>query len=99
MHLLKEALKPNLAQTLEERPRLYTRPVRQHSARLQQPACHLDAMATSDYTVTEAGFGAELGGEKFIDIKCRLGNIAPSCAVLVTTMRSINTTQAFPTRN
>ena len=53
-------------------------------------------MATSDYTVTEAGFGAELGGEKFIDIKCRLGNIAPSCAVLVTTMRSIKYNAGIP---
>lgn len=95
--LLKEALKPNLAQTLEGAPALiHGGPFANIAHGCNSLLATLTAMATSDYTVTEAGFGAELGGEKFIDIKCRLGNIAPSCAVLVTTMRSIKYNAGIP---
>ncbi|MDD4315627.1 MAG: formate--tetrahydrofolate ligase [Clostridia bacterium] len=88
--LLKEAIKPNLVQTLEGTPAIiHGGPFANIAHGCNSIIATRTALAHSEYTVTEAGFGAELGGEKFIDIKCRLGNLNPRCAVLVTTVRSI----------
>lgn len=88
--LLKDAIKPNLVQTLEGTPALiHGGPFANIAHGCNSIIATKTALANSDYTVTEAGFGAELGGEKFLDIKCRMGNLSPSCAVLVTTLRSI----------
>ncbi|QMT32081.1 formate--tetrahydrofolate ligase [Alysiella filiformis] len=88
--LLKDALKPNLVQTLAGSPALvHGGPFANiahgcNSVLATQVARHL-----SDYTVTEAGFGADLGAEKFCDIKCRLADIQPDCAVVVATVRAL----------
>ena len=89
--LLKDALKPNLVQTLEGTPALRPRrPVRQHCARLQFGACHAHGAGDwRDYAVTEAGFGADLGAEKFLDIKCRTAGLTPDAVVLVATVRAL----------
>lgn len=88
--LLKDAIKPNLVQTLEGTPALiHGGPFANIAHGCNSIIATKTALANSEYAITEAGFGAELGGEKFIDIKCRMGNLAPSCAVLVVTLRSI----------
>jgi formate--tetrahydrofolate ligase len=88
--LLKEALKPNLVQTLEGTPAIvHGGPFANIAHGCNSIVATRTALAHSEYTITEAGFGAELGGEKFFDIKCRLGNLSPRCAVLVATVRSI----------
>lgn len=88
--LLKEAIKPNLVQTLEGTPAvIHGGPFANIAHGCNSIVATRTALAHSEYTITEAGFGAELGGEKFIDIKCRLGNLSPRCAVLVATVRSI----------
>lgn len=88
--LLKEAIKPNLVQTLEGTPAIvHGGPFANIAHGCNSIVATRTALAHSEYTITEAGFGAELGGEKFLDIKCRLGNLSPRCAVLVATVRSI----------
>lgn len=88
--LLKDAIKPNLVQTLEGTPAIiHGGPFANIAHGCNSVIATSTAMARSDYTVTEAGFGAELGGEKFLDIKCRLNDLTPSCCVLVVTCRSI----------
>lgn len=88
--LLKEAIKPNLVQTLEGTPAvIHGGPFANIAHGCNSIVATRTALAHSEYTITEAGFGAELGGEKFIDIKCRLSNLSPRCAVLVATVRSI----------
>jgi formate--tetrahydrofolate ligase len=78
--LLKDAIKPNLVQTLEHTPGLHPRrAVCQYRARLQFVIATKNALKLADYVVTEAGFGADLGAEKFIDIKCRKAGLRPGC--------------------
>ncbi|MCF0237817.1 MAG: formate--tetrahydrofolate ligase [Sphaerochaetaceae bacterium] len=88
--LLKDAIKPNLVQTLEYNPVLiHGGPFANIAHGCNSVIATKTAMTLGDYVVTEAGFGADLGAEKFIDIKCRLSNLKPDCAVLVTTIRTL----------
>jgi formate--tetrahydrofolate ligase len=88
--LLKEALAPNLVQTLEGTPAfVHGGPFANIAHGCNSVLATTTALKLCDYVVTEAGFGADLGGEKFIDIKCRKAGIAPDCAVLVATIRAL----------
>ncbi|MBP5585940.1 MAG: formate--tetrahydrofolate ligase [Lentisphaeria bacterium] len=88
--LLKEAIKPNLVQTLEGTPVLiHGGPFANIAHGCNSLLATRLALKLADYTVTEAGFGADLGAEKFIDIKCRLGGLKPAAAVLVVTVRAL----------
>lgn len=88
--LLKDAIKPNLVQTLEGTPAyVHGGPFANIAHGCNSILATRAALTHSEYTVTEAGFGAELGGEKFLDIKCRKAGIAPDCVVLVVTARSL----------
>ena len=88
--LLKEAIKPNLVQTLEGTPVLiHGGPFANIAHGCNSLLATRLALKLADYTVTEAGFGADLGAEKFIDIKCRLGGLKPAAAVLVVTIRAL----------
>jgi formate--tetrahydrofolate ligase len=95
--LLKEAIKPNLVQTLEQSPAiLHGGPFGNIAHGCNSVAATRLALKLADYVVTEAGFGADLGAEKFIDIKCRMGGFRPAAAVLVATMRSIKMNGGVP---
>ena len=88
--LLKDALKPNLVQTLETTPVLiHGGPFANIAHGCNSLVATKTALKLSDYVVTEAGFGADLGAEKFLDIKCRIGNLRPSCVVIVATVRAL----------
>ena len=88
--LCKEALKPNLVQTLEGTPAIiHGGPFANIAHGCNSLMATKIAMATSDYTVTEAGFGADLGAEKFIDIKCRIAGLKPDAVVIVATVRAL----------
>jgi formate--tetrahydrofolate ligase len=88
--LLKEALAPNLVQTLEGTPAfVHGGPFANIAHGCNSVLATTTALKLADYVVTEAGFGADLGGEKFIDIKCRKAGIAPDCVVLVATIRAL----------
>ena len=88
--LLKDALKPNLVQTLEGTPALvHGGPFANIAHGCNSVIATRTALALSDYTVTEAGFGADLGAEKFLDIKCRLSEFKPDAVVLVATIRAL----------
>ena len=88
--LLKEALAPNLVQTLEGTPAfIHGGPFANIAHGCNSVLATTTALKLADYVVTEAGFGADLGGEKFMDIKCRKAGIAPDCAVLVSTIRAL----------
>lgn len=88
--LLKDALKPNLVQTLENNPAIiHGGPFANIAHGCNSIIATKLAMRTSEYTVTEAGFGADLGAEKFFDIKCRKTGIHPDCVVLVATARAL----------
>ena len=88
--LLKEAVNPNLVQTLEHTPAfVHGGPFANIAHGCNTVIATKAAMCTGDYVVTEAGFGADLGAEKFLDIKCRSAGIFPSCAVLVVTVRAV----------
>jgi len=88
--LLKEALAPNLVQTMEGTPAfIHGGPFANIAHGCNSVLATTTALKLADYVVTEAGFGADLGGEKFMDIKCRKTGIAPDCAVLVATMRAL----------
>ena len=88
--LLKDALKPNLVQTLENTPVLmHGGPFANIAHGCNSVLATRLALKLADYTITEAGFGSDLGAEKFMDIKCRLAGIAPSCVVLVATVRAL----------
>jgi formate--tetrahydrofolate ligase len=88
--LLKDALAPNLVQTLEGTPAfVHGGPFANIAHGCNSVLATTTALKLSDYVVTEAGFGADLGGEKFIDIKCRKTGIAPHCAVIVATIRAL----------
>jgi formate--tetrahydrofolate ligase len=88
--LLKDALSPNLVQTLEGTPAfVHGGPFANIAHGCNSVLATTTAMKLADYVVTEAGFGADLGGEKFLDIKCRKAGIEPSCVVLVATIRAL----------
>lgn len=88
--LLQEAIKPNLVQTLEGTPAfVHGGPFANIAHGCNSVAATRLALKLADYVVTEAGFGADLGAEKFIDIKCRLAGLKPSAAVVVATVRSL----------
>lgn len=88
--LLRDALQPNLVQTLENNPALvHGGPFANIAHGCNSIMATRTALALSDYVVTEAGFGADLGAEKFLDIKCRLGGLAPDAVVLVATVRAL----------
>ncbi len=88
--LLKDALAPNLVQTLEGTPAfIHGGPFANIAHGCNSVIATTTALKLADYVVTEAGFGADLGAEKFMDIKCRKAGIAPDCAVLVATIRAL----------
>ena len=88
--LLKEAIKPNLVQTLENTPAImHGGPFANIAHGCNSVRATKTALKLADYTITEAGFGSDLGAEKFLDIKCRFAGLAPSCVVLVSTVRSM----------
>jgi len=88
--IMKDAIKPNLVQTLEHSPAfIHGGPFANIAHGCNSIIATKAAMKLSDYVVTEAGFGADLGAEKFFDIKCRNANINPSCVVMVATIRAL----------
>src|SRR5258707_3604249 len=88
--LLREALKPNLVQTLENNPALiHGGPFANIAHGCNSVLATTTALKLADYVVTEAGFGADLGGEKFIDIKCRKTGLKPDAVVLLATIRAL----------
>ena len=95
--LLKDALKPNLVQTLEHTPAfVHGGPFANIAHGCNSVTATKIAMRLSDYTVTEAGFGADLGAEKFLDIKCRMAGLKPNCVVLVATVRALKYNGGVP---
>jgi len=88
--VLKDALKPNLVQTLENTPAIiHGGPFANIAHGCNSVRATKLALKLADYTITEAGFGADLGAEKFFDIKCRFANLKPSAVVLVATVRAL----------
>ena len=88
--LLKDAMKPNLVQTLEHTPAIiHGGPFANIAHGCNSVRATKAAMKMADYVITEAGFGADLGAEKFLDIKCRIGGLKPDAIVLVATIRAL----------
>ena len=88
--LMKDAIKPNLVQTIEHTPALvHGGPFANIAHGCNSVLATKLSLSLADYTITEAGFGADLGAEKFLDIKCRYAGIAPSACVLVATVRAL----------
>jgi formate--tetrahydrofolate ligase len=88
--LLKDALKPNLVQTLEGTPAfVHGGPFANIAHGCNSVIATKTAMKMADYAITEAGFGADLGAEKFLDIKCRMAGLVPSAVVIVATVRAL----------
>ncbi len=88
--LLKDALKPNLVQTLEGTPAfVHGGPFANIAHGCNSVIATKTALKMGDYAITEAGFGADLGAEKFLDIKCRVANLTPSAVVIVATVRAL----------
>lgn len=88
--LLKDALKPNLVQTLENTPAImHGGPFANIAHGCNSVRATKLALKLGDYCITEAGFGADLGAEKFLDIKCRFAGLSPDCVVLVATIRAL----------
>ena len=95
--LLKDALKPNLVQTLEGTPTLiHGGPFANIAHGCNSVTATRMALKLGDYVVTEAGFGADLGAEKFLDIKCRLAGLRPSAVVIVATVRALKSHGGVP---
>ncbi len=95
--LLKDAIHPNLVQTLEHTPCLiHGGPFANIAHGCNSLRATRLALKLADYVVTEAGFGADLGAEKFMDIKCRLGNLSPAAVVLVATVRALKSAGGVP---
>ena len=95
--LLKDALKPNLVQTLEHTPAIvHGGPFANIAHGCNSVRATKLALKLADYTVTEAGFGADLGAEKFFDIKCRKAGLKPSAVVLVATIRALKYNGGVP---
>ena len=88
--LLKDALRPNVTQTLENNPAIiHGGPFANIAHGCNSVIATKAGLKLADYVVTEAGFGADLGAEKFLDIKCRKSNLKPSCVVIVATIRAL----------
>ena len=88
--LLRDAIKPNLVQTLENTPALmHGGPFANIAHGCNSVTATKMALKLADYCITEAGFGADLGAEKFLDIKCRVAGLKPACVVLVATIRAL----------
>lgn len=88
--LLKDAIKPNIVQTIEHTPTfIHGGPFANIAHGCNSLIATQSALKLADYVVTEAGFGFDLGGEKFLDLKCRIGNLKPSVVVLVATIRAL----------
>ena len=88
--LLKEAIRPNVTQTLENNPAIiHGGPFANIAHGCNSVIATKTGLKLADYVVTEAGFGADLGAEKFLDIKCRKSNLKPSCVVIVATIRAL----------
>ena len=88
--LLRDAIKPNLVQTLENTPALmHGGPFANIDHGCNSVTATKMALKLADYCITEAGFGADLGAEKFLDIKCRVAGLKPACVVLVATIRAL----------
>lgn len=95
--LLKDALKPNLVQTLENTPAImHGGPFANIAHGCNSVRATKLALKLGDYCITEAGFGADLGAEKFFDIKCRFAGLKPSCTVLVATIRALKYNGGIP---
>ena len=95
--LLKDAIKPNLVQTIEHTPALiHGGPFANIAHGCNSVSATKLALKMADYTVTEAGFGADLGAEKFFDIKCRYAGLKPSAVVLVATVRALKYNGGVP---
>ena len=95
--LLKDAIKPNLVQTLEGNPAfVHGGPFANIAHGCNSVEATTTALKLADYVVTEAGFGADLGAEKFLDIKCRATGVAPSAVVLVATVRALKYNGGVP---
>jgi len=95
--LLKDALKPNLVQTLENNPALiHGGPFANIAHGCNSIRATKLALKLGDYCITEAGFGSDLGAEKFFDIKCRYGGLTPSCVVMVATIRALKYNGGVP---
>lgn len=95
--LLKDAIKPNLIQTLENTPAImHGGPFANIAHGCNSLRATKTALKLADYTITEAGFGSDLGAEKFLDIKCRFGGLKPDCIVLVSTVRSMKYNGGVP---
>ncbi len=88
--LLKDAIRPNVTQTLENNPAIiHGGPFANIAHGCNSVIATKTGLKLADYVVTEAGFGADLGAEKFLDIKCRKSNLKPSCVVIVATIRAL----------
>jgi len=88
--LLKDAIKPNITQTLENNPAIiHGGPFANIAHGCNSVIATKTGLKLADYVITEAGFGADLGAEKFLDIKCRKSNLKPSCVVIVATVRAL----------
>ena len=95
--LLKDALKPNLVQTLEGTPAfVHGGPFANIAHGCNSVIATKTALKMGDYAITEAGFGADLGAEKFLDIKCRMAGLAPSAVVMVATIRALKMHGGLP---
>ena len=95
--LLKDALKPNLVQTLEHVPAIvHGGPFANIAHGCNSVTATKMAMKLADYTITEAGFGADLGAEKFLDIKCRMAGLKPNAVVIVATVRALKYNGGVP---
>jgi formate--tetrahydrofolate ligase len=95
--LMKDAINPNLVQTLENTPAIiHGGPFANIAHGCNSVRATKLAMKLADYTITEAGFGSDLGAEKFLDIKCRYAGIQPSCVVLVATIRALKYNGGVP---
>ena len=95
--LLKDALKPNLVQTLEHTPAfVHGGPFANIAHGCNSVTATKIARRLADYTITEAGFGADLGAEKFLDIKCRMAGLKPSAVVVVATVRALKYNGGVP---
>ena len=95
--LLKDAIKPNLVQTLENTPAMiHGGPFANIAHGCNSVVATKTALALGDYVVTEAGFGADLGAEKFFDIKCRYAGLKPDAVVIVATVRALKMNGGVP---
>ncbi|MDR9824297.1 formate--tetrahydrofolate ligase, partial [Vibrio sp. FNV 38] len=95
--LLKDAIRPNLIQTLEHTPAIvHGGPFANIAHGCNSVRATKTALRSADYVVTEAGFGADLGAEKFLDIKCRMAGLKPDAAVLVATVRALKYNGGIP---